>query len=99
MKKVHVEAFIDNNLMVGDAAAIDGAIKLCRKEGLALEVIDGLYDYFSWKIRFLEDKKHTWLELPYLHKDWEKKIEKHIMGNKSLKTEKSGSWKISCMHG
>ena len=41
--------------------AIDDATNQLKKERLALKVIDGPQDYFSYKVRLSGDKKQAWL--------------------------------------
>ena len=66
--------------MVGNTEAIYDVIKHLRREGLVPRVINGLQDYTSLKIWFLEDKKQAWLGQPYLYVNLEK-IGKQVMGN------------------
>ena len=69
---VHVDLYIDDNLMIGDIAAIDGAIEALKNKGLVLKIMEGLQDYLSCKIKFFEDKKLAWLGQPRLIKNLEK---------------------------
>ena len=58
---VYVALSIDNNLMVGNMATIDGAITALKSNGLVLKVMEGLHDYLSCKTKFSKDKKRAWL--------------------------------------
>ena len=58
--------YVGNNLMVGNPEAIGDAIKHLRKEKQVFKVIDGLNDYLSCQVSFLENKKQSWIEQPYL---------------------------------
>ena len=53
--------YVDNNLMVGDVAAIDDVIKAKKSNGLVLKVLEGLHDDLSFKIKFSKNKNRTWL--------------------------------------
>ena len=47
--------------MVGDVKAIYDITLALKSKGLVLEVVEGLQDYLSCKIKFSEDKKKAWL--------------------------------------
>ena len=71
---VYIALYVDNNLMVGNIATIDDAIKALKSKGLVLKIIEGLQDYLSCKIKFFDDKKHAWLGQPHLIKNLENKF-------------------------
>ena len=71
---VYVALYVDNNLMTGDIAAINNAIEALKNKGLVLKIMEGLQDYLSCKIKFSNDKKHTWLGQPHLIKNLESKF-------------------------
>ena len=52
---VYIALYIDNNLMVGDIAAIDNAIEVLKSKGLVLKIMDGLQDYLSFKIKISDN--------------------------------------------
>ena len=56
---VYIVLYIDDNLMVRDMVAIDDVISALKNNQLALKVMEGLQDYLSCKIKFLEDKKRA----------------------------------------
>ena len=64
--------------MVGDIKAIDDAISALKNIGLVLKVMEELQDYSSCEIKFVENKKWTWLEQLHLIKNKEKKFGKCI---------------------
>ena len=47
---VYAALYVDDNLMVGDIAAIDNAIEALKSKGLVLKIMDGLQDYLPCKI-------------------------------------------------
>ena len=53
---VYAALYIDNNLMIGNKAAIDDAILALKSEGLVLKVVEGLQDYLSCETKFLKTK-------------------------------------------
>ena len=75
-KKEHKRYSIcaDDNLMVGNIATIDNAIKALKNNGLVLKIVDELQDYLSCKIKISNDKKHAWLGQPHLIKNLESKF-------------------------
>ena len=56
---VHVALYVNDNLMIGDIAAIDNAIGALKNKGLVLKIVKGLQDYLSCKIKFFVDKKRA----------------------------------------
>ena len=75
---VYVALYVDNNLMIGDKAAIDDAIMALKNKGLVLKVVEGLQYYLYCEIKFSENKKCTWLGQPHLIKNLKSKFEKLI---------------------
>ena len=71
---VYIALYVDNNLMVGDIAAIVDAIDALKNKGLVQKIVEGLQDYLSCKIKFSDDKKRAWLGQPHLIKNLEKKF-------------------------
>ena len=74
MGVVYVALYVDDNLMIGDIAAINDAIEVLENKGLILKIVEGLWDYLSCNIKFSDDKKHAWLGQPHLIKNLEKKF-------------------------
>ena len=75
---VYVALYIEDNIMVGDIAAIDNAIEALKSKGLVLKIMDGLQDYSSCKIKKSDDKKRAWLGQPHLIKNLESKFGEFI---------------------
>ena len=71
---VYVALYVDNNLMIGDKAAIDDAIMALENKGLVLKVVEGLQDYLSCEIKISENKKRAWLGQPHLIKNLKSKF-------------------------
>mmetsp|Transcript_11032 Transcript_11032/g.16150 ORF Transcript_11032/g.16150 Transcript_11032/m.16150 type:complete len:82 (+) Transcript_11032:8767-9012(+) len=63
---IYIALFVDDNLMVGDSAAIYEAIEQIKSHGLKLKIEDDLKGYLSCKIKLSEDKKKAWLGQPHL---------------------------------
>ena len=49
---VYLALYLDDNLMIGDFATIDDAIKVLKSKELVLKIVEGLQDYLSCKIKF-----------------------------------------------
>ena len=49
--------YIGNNLMIGEMAINDNAIKVLKSKGLVLKFVEGLQDYLSCEIKFSEDNQ------------------------------------------
>ena len=60
----YVALHIDDNLMIGNMAAIDSTIEALKSKGLVLKNVEGLQDYLSCKITFSKDKKRAKLGQP-----------------------------------
>ena len=60
--------------MVGNVEAIDAAISAIKNNGMVLKVMEGLQDYWSFKIKFSEDKKRACLGQPHLIKIWKRNL-------------------------
>ena len=71
---VYVALYVDNNLMIGDIAAVDDAIEVLKNKGVVLKIVEVLKDYLSCKIKFSNDKKHAWLGQSHLIKNLEIKF-------------------------
>ena len=56
---VYTALYVDNNLMVGNIAAIDDVIEALKSK---LKIME--QDSFSCKIKFSNNKKHAWLGNP-----------------------------------
>ena len=83
---VYVALYVDDNLMIGNKAAIDDAILALKSKGLVLKVVEGIQDYLSCKIKISEDKKRAWLGQPHLIKNLKSKFKKLINDVWSHKT-------------
>ena len=83
---VHVDLYVNDNLMIGNMAAIDDAIEALKNKGLVLKIVEGLQDYLSCKIKLSEDKKRVWLWQPHLIKTIEKKFGELMQDVHSHKT-------------
>ena len=46
---VYIALYIDDNLIIGDMAAMDDAIAWQKSNGLVLKIVEGLQDYLSCK--------------------------------------------------
>ena len=57
---VYIALYVDNNLVIGDRAAIDDAILVLKNKGLVLKIVEEMQDYLFCKIKISEDKKHAW---------------------------------------
>ena len=44
---LYVALYVDDNLMIGDIAAIDDTIEALKNKGLVLNIVEGLQDYLS----------------------------------------------------
>ena len=53
---VYLALFVDDNLMIGNRAAMDDAILALKSKGLVLKVVEGLQEYLSAKSKFLKTK-------------------------------------------
>ena len=53
----YIALYVDDNLLIGDLAAIDEVIELLRSKGFILKVEDKLTDYLSCEIILSKDKK------------------------------------------
>ena len=42
---MYVTLHVDDNLMIGDIATINGAIEALKNKGLVLKIVEGLQDY------------------------------------------------------
>ena len=62
---VYIALYVDNNLMIEDIVTNDNAIEALKSKGLVLNIVEGLQDYLSCKIKFSEDKKRAWLGKPH----------------------------------
>ena len=71
---VYVALYIDDNLMVGDVKAIDDMTAALKKNGLVVEVMEGLQDYLFCEIKFSEDEKRAWFGQPHLIKKWKRNL-------------------------
>ena len=72
---VYIALYVDDNLMIGNIAAINDAILALKNKGLVLKILEGLQDYFSCKMKILDDKKHAWLGQPHLINNLENKFD------------------------
>ena len=75
---VYIALYVNNNLMIGDMAAIDDAISALKNIRIVLKVMEGWQHYLSCEIKFSNDKKRAWLGQPHLLKNLEKKLGKHM---------------------
>ena len=91
---VYVVLYVDDNLMVGDMAAIDDAISALKRNGLVLKFMEGLQDYLSCKIKFSSDKNRAWLGQSHLIKNLEKKFGEHMQDIWSHKTPDTSNFFI-----
>ena len=57
---VYIALYTDNNLMMGNIAALDGAKDTLKNEGLALKIVEELQDNLSCEIILLDNKKRAW---------------------------------------
>ena len=66
--------------------ARDDTIEAFKNKGLVLNIMKGLQDYLSCKIKLLEDKMRAWLGQPHLIKNMEKKFCKLVQDIQGHKT-------------
>ncbi len=71
---VFIAVWVDDSLMIGDKAAIDGAVEDLQKEGFKLKIEGTLEDYLSCEITFNKDETVGWIHQPHLIT----KLEKHF---------------------
>ena len=83
---VFIGLFVDDNLLIGDPAAIDDAIEGMRKHGFTLKVQDDLRDYLSCEILFNANKTMAWLGQPHLIKNLRKKFGHLVKNMRTYKT-------------
>ena len=50
---VYVALYVEDNLMVGNIAAIDNAIEALKNKGLVLKIMEGLQVFYPEKLKFL----------------------------------------------
>ncbi len=50
---------VDDNLLVGDQAAINKTLELLQKEGFNLKIEDNLEDYLSYSIYFSKSRREA----------------------------------------
>ena len=62
---IYVALYVDDNLMIGDVAALHDIIEALKTKGLVLKIVEGLQEHLSFKIKFSEDKKRAWLGQPH----------------------------------
>ena len=88
---VHIALYVDDNLMLGDIAAIDDTIEALKNKGLILKIVGGLQDYISCKIKFSNNEKCAWLGQPHLIKNLENNFQglvHEVWSHKTLGTPK-----------
>ena len=83
---VYIALYVDDNLMIGDMATINNAIKAFKNKELVPKIVEGLQDYLSCKIMFFKGKKRAWLGQWHLIKNMEKKFGKLVQDVQSYKT-------------
>ena len=65
----HVALYVDDHLLIGDAEAINEAIKALKENSLVLKIVEGLQDYLFCKVTFSTDKRRVPLGQPHLFKN------------------------------
>ena len=75
---VYVALFVDDNWMEGNPEEIDETIEAPWKSSSVLKVMEGLQDYLSCKVRFLLDKKRTWLWQSHIIESFYNKFEDQV---------------------
>ena len=76
--KVYIALYIDDNLMVGNIKAINGAITALKDNGVVLKVMEEIHDFLSHEIKFSKDKKRALSGQPHLIKNMDNKCDKHV---------------------
>lgn len=82
----YIALYVDDNLLVGDLAAIDEVIELLRSKGFILKVEDKLTDYLSCEIVLSKDRKKAWLGQPHLIANLDKKFGDKVKNLRTYKT-------------
>ena len=80
---IYIALYRDNISMIGSPKRIDAAVEQLKKNGLALKVMESLWDYLSCKIQFSEGEKKACLGQPFLIKSLEKKFDQEVMKGQS----------------
>ena len=70
----YLALYMDDNLMIGDIAAINDAIEVLKNKGLVLKIMEGLQDYLSCKVKFSDNKKHSWYDSPFYSRIWKRNL-------------------------
>ena len=78
--------YVDDNLMVGDEAALQQAVKDIKKEGYTITVSEDLRDYLSCEIAFNKEETKAWLGQPHMVKRIEKEFGDEVKGLSKFKT-------------
>ncbi len=83
---VYVALYVDDNLVIGNPAAIDDTIERLKREGLILKVEDDLHDYLSCEIVFSKNRRSAWLGQPHLFTNLISKFGPRVIGMRTYKT-------------
>ena len=67
-----------DNLVVGNVEVIDNVIAALEGNGMALNIMAGLQDHLSCKIKFSMDEKKAWLGQPHFIKNLNKQLGTHF---------------------
>jgi hypothetical protein len=63
-----VLTYVDDNLCVGNPAALKKVCEQVKQSGLEITVEDKLTDYLSCEIRFNDDRTKAWIGQPHMTK-------------------------------
>ena len=75
----YIGIYVDDNLLIGDKAAIQEVIDDLKAAGLVLKIEGSLHDYLSCEIAFSKDRKKAWLGQPHLIKKLETTFGDEVM--------------------
>jgi len=58
---VYASVYVNDNFCVGHTKALNTFVEDLKKQGLMVKVSEKLTDYLSCSIKFLQDRKSTWV--------------------------------------
>ncbi|KAL7457138.1 hypothetical protein ACHAWC_008616 [Mediolabrus comicus] len=65
---VYIAVYVDDNLIIGDEAAVNDVIDTMKKKGFKLKIDETLNDYLSCRIVFNKDRSKAWVHQPHIYK-------------------------------
>jgi hypothetical protein len=82
----YVVCYVDDNLCIGDEAAVKATIEEIQKHGLKITITDNLDDYLSCEVKLNKKGDTAWIGQPHMVKKVLKSFEDEIKGLKTLQT-------------